>query len=602
MNVTATKNVLGTLAAFMTMLESYPKLYAGDEYGGKDSTLTTISFMLDILKLLGITDEFLYKWLARLLSDEEESGVAKGILAVIEETVKAILLSYITGMYTCPIDPILPDYFLKTPYLDEGYDSDYPSGTGMTIPLADIDAFALLQNCPTSEKGSVFYFDTKENGLIPSTVYRSTDFNAYLWHVINKGNGDHRSVWDNRAQHRLAFKKDDTGTVREHFVDASCQNSPTRVIRGVGIKQEIIQCEFREGGFDSREESLSDLTINSLVESNYIRVWGVSDRYYRQGLTVGGNLQRLNKTVFQFNFDYIYSLKLFNSKTIIAQIINSMLGLTSSLSGTLSLEMNILAKKVEKLVEKVIEQEGSDNSDSADDGYFVFSDDDYNEIMNDATLRYNGKYETGNDTGELADIDIDAITTYISEIDSTTGESKESAIITALKNTTENLSESVEIDASASFGYSKNLILKFIKEAMVQIAMQVLSPKVMLLFAINSRFLNDTQEDLTSVANWEEFFKNFWNVLRSCIRRISDIVMQELLDLIIGQLKPIVSLIVKKLMLETIYYYKVLLEELILACTPSPNFSLFETTNMEIANVNYADIIPVQTTPSTNDN
>ena len=123
MNVTGTKNVLGTLAAFMTMLENYPKLYAGDEYGGKDSSLTTISFMLDILKLLGITDEFLYKWLARLLSDEEDSGVKKGILAVIEEMVKAILLSYITGMYTCPIDPILPDSFLKTPYIDQGYDS-----------------------------------------------------------------------------------------------------------------------------------------------------------------------------------------------------------------------------------------------------------------------------------------------------------------------------------------------------------------------------------------------------------------------------------------------------------------------------------------------
>ena len=318
--------------------------------------------------------------------------------------------------------------------------------------------------------------------------------------------------------------------------------------------------------------------------------------------TVGGNLQRLNKTVFQFNFDYIYSLKLFNSKTIIAQIINSMLGLTSALSGTLSLEMNILAKKVEKLVEKVIEEESSDNSDNADDGYFVFSDDDYNEIVNDATLRYNGKYETGNDTGELADIDIDAITTYISEIDTTTGESKENAIIAALKNTTENLSGNIEIDASVSFGYSKNLILEFIKETMVQIAMQVLSPKVMLLFAINSHFLNDTQENVTSLVNWEDFFKRFWNVLRSCIRKISEIVMQELLDLVIGQLKPIISLIVKKLMLETIYYYKVLLEELILACTPSPDFSLFETKNMEIANVNYADIIPVQTTPSTNDN
>ena len=131
---------------------------------------------------------------------------------------------------------------------------------------------------------------------------------------------------------------------------------------------------------------------------------------------------------------------------------------------------------------------------------------------------------------------------------------------------------------------------------MIQIAMQVMSPKVVLLFNINAKFLEDTQEGITDSKHWEDFFKNFWNILTSCTRKIVDLVIQALLDMIIGQLKPIISLIVKKLMLETIYYYRILLEELIVNCVPHIPINT-NTQNMVISNVNYADIIPVQTTP-----
>ena len=198
---------------------------------------------------------------------------------------------------------------------------------------------------------------------------------------------------------------------------------------------------------------------------------------------------------------------------------------------------------------------------------------------------------------DYADIDIDSITTYISEIDNAgTPEEKEDAIMNALIKIGGNLSLTPEIDYDSSFFFNKNIILKFIKEAMIQIAMQVMSPKIVLLFNINARFLEDTQEGITESTHWEDFFKNFWNILTSCIRKIVDLVIQALLDMIIGQLKPIISLIVKKLMLETIYYYRILLEELITNCVPALPIGT-NTRNMVISNVNYADIIPVQKTP-----
>lgn len=599
MNVEKRQKLLSYLSAFRVILEDYPKLIAGDYYGGKDTSLTTISFMLEILGVFGVSHEFLCDWLSKLLGDEEDSGVKKGLLIALEESIKAILLAYLTGLYTCPVDPVLPDYFLKTPYIDQGNDLDYPIGVGIKVPISQIDALGLLQNCPTSEKGSVFYFDTVESEYTPRTVYKSTDMNAFLWYVINKGNGDDRSIWDNRVWYRFLFKKEETGqSDKDLFVNTKCINSPSRVVRGVGVKNEIVCLDFREAGMSVA----TSLSINDLKEGNFLTVWGVADRYYHEGLTLKDNNilhGRLNKTVFQFNSDYIYSLKLFDSKTIVAQIINAILGISSAFSGKFSLQMNIIARKIEKLVEKVISQEGSDNQDEQDDSYFIFSDKEYSDIEKDATLRYNGKYETGNETGDLADVDVQAITQRINEINlATNPEDKEEAIKRAIMGIAEDTSRIPEIDTSVEFSFSKNFVLSFIKETMIQIAMQILSPKVMLLFAINARFLGDTQEEMTDSMHWENFFKDFWNILRSCIRKISDLVIQALLDLVIGQLKPILVLLAKKLLLETVYYYKILLEEMILACTPVFNFG-GSNENLVIDNVNYADIIPIETTPKT---
>lgn len=600
MKVEKIREILGTLSAFQNILENYPKLLADDYYGGKETNLAAISFMLDILEMFGITDKFLYDWLGKLLSDDD-NGWKKGILLVIEESVKTILLTYLTGLYTCPVDPALPDRFLRSPYVDKGQDLEYPWGIGYRVPINKIDMLGLLQNCPTTEKGSVFYFDTIESGYTTSEVWKSTDCNAFLWYVVNKGNGKPpQSVWDNRVHYRFQYKDPVNGqNKKDTFVNAECQRSPSRVISGVGVKKQIIMCRFEEGGFD-RDNGI--LSKQELVQSNYIRVWGVADRYYAQGIKLKNEGDtsieslikdgRANKTIFQFNTDYISSLKLFDSKTIVAQIINAVLGISNALTASFSLQMNIMVRQIEKIVEKVIEYDtvGGDNVD--EEGYFEFSDEEYNEIVNDATIRYNGKYETKNETNDLEDVDVDAITTYIRTINSAqTQEEKEQAIIAALKKTSK-----LDVDVTGSSSLSRNMIGRFIKEAAVQLSMQILSPKVMLLFAINSEFLGDTQEEITDSVHWEMFFKNFWNFVRSCTRRIADLIIQELFDLVVGQIKPIITLVVKKLMLETIYYYKILLEELITSCTPNINFRS-RTENMVIDNVNYADIIPTETTP-----
>lgn len=595
----------GTLSAFMTIIEKYPKLLVGNYFSGRDNSLTVLSFSLDILSILGVSDEFLYDWLAKLLVMEDENGVEKGILTVLESSIRTIILTYLNGLYTCQIDPILPDEFLNSPY-NGGYINPNPRlNNGFTIPLSEIDAFGLLDNCPVAKDGvgPVFYFDVKDFNA--GTVYRSTDFNAYLWYVINRGASSiagedavHRNIWDNRWFYSAMFKNPETGELaRRVFVDTKMKDMPVRIIDPVGVKKEILYCEFVETALST------DTTLNKANSTNALRVWGMADRYYRKGLgystTAGDPASKpLNKTIFQFNADYMSSIKLFDSKTIVAQVINSILGFSNILNGRFSFEVNLVNKRIEQMVEEVITAEVEGDPDTHDpDYYFKFSDEKYSDVLNDAELRYSGRYYN-EQTGEFVQADYDYVVQRLNEIDEAqTPEEMENAIKEAMlgiKRTMDYGEDKWEFEWSSNL--KRDLIFRLIKETMVQIALQLLTPKLMLIFAINARFLGETTQDTTSLKRWEAFFKDFWNVFNSCIKKIVQLFLQEILDLIISQIRPIVELILKKLLLETIVYYRMALELLLRNCVFPFHFNS-NRSNFVIDHVRGADIIPKQTTP-----
>jgi hypothetical protein len=132
-----------------------------------------------------------------------------------------------------------------------------------------------------------------------------------------------------------------------------------------------------------------------------------------------------------------------------------------------------------------------------------------------------------------------------------------------------------------------DFIMDFVKQTVVQIVLQVLSPKVAILYAINSQILGDVG-DLT---DWENFIKNSDTLMKNIIESVKDIIVKELYNFMMQQLKPLLELLVHKLALETIKYYKELIQNLILNCIPNFNFWGGSSLSTTIDNVNYADII-----------
>lgn len=627
-------DVFGQLAAVNTLLERYPVLTTTDPMLTNFSMNTSIGFLLSLIEVLaGLTQADMINWICRLLGDEDG-----GILVPIEYAIKGILMANIKGMFTCSFDPILPDNLMKyvvqsdTPRQDPSaaipWDADKKSGIAINIP--SIDMFGLLANCPSNKRGGVFYFDAfdparvstlpGESGAtivvedphyIPNELYKSRDFNAFLWYVINKGNigspSDlQKNTWDNR--NKVYKKYENSETIKKNFfktVDSNyaskpkipiyANETPSQNEKPVLDKEQYIICQYAEKG-------------SNQAYSNVLNVWLNADRYYRtRKLKVPkkdspGEFEILavNKTAYEFNYDYIYSLKLFDTKTLVANIMNSLLGLGSSFSVSFSFEQKQVQKKVEEMVEKIMME---DDTQVAEDCFYKFDNTTYQQMIDEVTNSYQGSY-----TDPLSTYSPDFTDVYdaLASLGNVTEKAGQAELLKRVLQTGaeryttggENASSSMQFN----FTMGADFIMDFIKQTVVQIVLQVLSPKVAVLFAINGEIMGSTIDDSTfteipdnikklmngNFSAWEDFLRGFDNLIRNIVISVKDIIVKELYNFMMEQLKPLLELLIAKLALETVKYYRDLIMNLILNCIPTFNFG---NNSSIIDNVNYADII-----------
>ena len=582
---------MGSIAAMQTMLERYPTLTTTDSMLTNFSVNTSVGFLLDLLTMFGITQNDLVKWLSNLLTGSGNG--ADGFLAVVEEAVKAILMANIKDMWTCYVDPILPDSIMKysNPVFPDGTRPDpyqiFPETDDkyrkIEIDLNEVDMFGILNTCPSDEDGSLFYFDAYESTcypddekrpfLSPNNLWKSCDFNAYLWYIINKGTLSNLtdlqySCWDNRNKYTKEFKGN-KNLRKEFFNIENCMtdsNPNVATAKTIEIrdeetnesayKKQIILCEFEERPTPSQSEE-----TRLAPSSNILRVWLNANRYYHtEKITVENPLKEgemttmeFNKSIFEFNYDYIYSLKLFDTKTLVAQIVNSLLGISASVSASFSLEQKMIEAKVAQIVKKVIEADDTSSSDC----YYEFTNDEYDALLRDATNKYSGVYQTNVADGSYGSVDAEAILESLKNIKQSDNLiEQQHSISKTLEEIMVTVAEPASISTECKFSFGFNFILDFIQQTVTQIVLQVLSPKVAILYKINGAIMGSNVDNLNS---WEDFLRNFQNVLFNIIKQVKDIIVEELYKFVMAQLKPLLELMISKIALETVMYYKELI-------------------------------------------
>ena len=549
------------------------------------------------------------------------------------------------------------------------------------------------ENCDYNTVKMHYY---QVSGYDQTTVWKSRDFNAYLWYVINKKD----AKWDNRNNlyNKTNNEDDKYDDVKEEFfkLDYDTSSGATENQKLTVNLHNIQTVDGKEQDVKFRKKIILDSTylerVYNTTESDMLKIYLNKEEYFQKriikNIPTGFKLNikenetdprvkdnnfayeyitnydympevmaywwqgegtyklhkkkgsddpdysqkaelitkdnilkshkglkmdvtekttvKLNKTIFEFNYDYIFSLKFFDTQTLVTNIIDSVLnwGLTNA-TASFSTYDKVVAGVVGKVTDEILRKEETEISDD----FYSFSNREYDDLLTQARKGYNGSYKIADENGKLSYAEKDEIIKSLNRIgEASTLQEQKTVIERLLRDVTVSMSQQEEITSQntlyAGFGSDWACIPRLLHEVVKNVVLQVLSPKVMVLYAINCKIFNDSDTDTSKKVDPIEFMrKNINNLLNSLIPQIGNIIVSLLLGFLMKVLQPKIKKFVEKLNLEQAMRYVAQLKLAYRQCVGAymnwaEYFGGSASNRSVIDNVTYADIIPKQTEPT----
>ena len=290
------------------------------------------------------------------------------------------------------------------------------------------------------------------------------------------------------------------------------------------------------------------------------------------------------RTLIEFNTDYVMSLKLFDSKVVTAQLLDSLMGLLN-IDLNLTYKQMLIKNEVKKMVQMIVETDDTVVSDC----FFTFTNDDYNAMLEKAELNRAKLFSINGEQNTTTTIDPKEILRSLNELDDSAIQSGDTTVIEhALTEISGNITTMDAMEGDAiNFGARMNFIENLMNNLAYVITSAVLSPKVYLLILINLEILGkDTNFNL------EGFIGQFKQLIASLIRTIRDQLIKYLVDELMKILGNIATEIAVKIGIEQAQYYYRLMKKII-DCFKRKGTTL----DFTIDSVEHADIITEEQTP-----
>jgi hypothetical protein len=547
-----TKDAINSIGAMQTLVENFPMHLIS-----LDNLQFSASFdvLAIIFKICGITKEEVIETVTNLFCGSmKDRDDGSGILSWAEEIVKMALEANIINILNCTTNPIISNNLLDS-YSKLGIEY---SGEGIVLDVAEIDFTGILNRSPFVGNGDKFYFDIEDYNA--NTLYKSKDFNAYLWYIINRSDVTQTTerTWDNRY--------------RAQIYGPSKNKQP----------KEIIKCTYIDDEYPNTDK---------------IRVQLCGSNYYKtRKVKVGKWEQLYNKTIFEFNHEFLSSIKLYEPKVVIAEIIEYLFGSLGTVNLGFSLNDEIIKGKIDGIIESVINESDLGVTEIKDCS-FSFSNEQYNKMLEKSELNRHNIVRNGDSYSEVNPDD------YLNQLSAITSTSTLNDDKTVINNTLNQIFATAAQDAEVKmnigtfdwqFEIMRALVYPFVRP--------LFTPKVIFLLMVNQKImgsLEDLGKDIET-GNFDtiEFVNQLLNsllvIIKDIIVQLKDMLIEMFMELILSKLRPLLELFASKLLLETLKMYRDLLQQIIDTCLFG--FKLNPLVN-GIDNVNYADIIPSQTEP-----
>jgi len=323
-------------------------------------------------------------------------------------------------------------------------------------------------------------------------------------------------------------------------------------------------------------ESELNALLHSMTKTNYR---SVEKNYY------------FNRTIMEFNTDYITSLKLFDSKVVITQLIDA-------LTNCLSIDLNLSYEQifVKNEIKKMVSMINETDDIVVNDCFFSFSNEEYENMIQKTELTRAGLLSENGELNSAVKVDAEKILSNLNTINENTSKEEMTTIINgALTEISKSISNTeYELKDNVNFNVQMNFIENLLTNLAFVITSAVISPKLYLLLGINLQMLgSETNFDLAA------FVEMHKQMIVSIIRSIRDKLISllvEFLQKIVGRLAEEIG---KKIAVEQIFYYK----ELIKRCVEC--FKMWGKSkymDFDVDNIDYADILQEESEEPNNNN
>lgn len=282
-------------------------------------------------------------------------------------------------------------------------------------------------------------------------------------------------------------------------------------------------------------------------------------------------------TVFEFNYDYVMSIKLFDAKVLAHSLMESVLNMGISVG--LGVRHQEGTETIKEIIKNILESDDSEINDC----YYTFDNSKYDALLRKAEEKRARQERFGNVTHETGLFT--KVKDILNEYDAN-AELHEQVDVLHRAITQASVTVSEGVPDSDKFDVEFNFIFDLIEALTTAIVNGVLSPKVLMLLEINQKIMGGTWEKFTM----KDLLEALRAIIMAIVKEIRDTVIQELLKLVLKALEPIIQMLASILLREQLENYADAILEII---RNSPfiwfRFShKYEDTKLDT--VDYADI------------
>lgn len=392
--------------------------------------------------------------------------------------------------------------------------------------------------------------DAPITGLVNNKI-RFTILPKPLIHVPDLSHGEppwrfKRMLFDSRGNYDPNGKYSLINTLQPHY------NEATKQIEYLGG---AVLIDVKSGTVSLANENARQTVIENLVECY-------------PGLTV-----------FEFNYDYVMGMKLFDAKVIATSLLDSLINTRLGISATFGIEHQEGVERLREIIKEIINSDDSTISDC----FFTFDNSKYDALLKKSEEKRARQQRFGNVTEESSMFS--NVEEILKEYNANAELHEQFDVLNrAITQASVNITEGVE--EKDKFKVHFDFVTDLIEQLTFAVVESILSPKVMMLLEVNETIMGGKWQKFTM----EDLLKAMQSIIVAIVKEIRDLIVQELMKLVLKYLEPIIAMLTSIMLREQVEAYVDAINEILRNC-PFIWFSFGNTyQDTKLDTVDYADI------------